>query len=187
MLPVEMESKLGMIHFGRFPAIGCVTCSALRSELALMRVILGMAGTAVLRCAFEDTIDMTFLTGHCGMLAVKMEGKQGMIHLCVFPAFGSMAGCTIGSKLTVVMVILFMTGETRLGSGLQISKFAGVDMALGTSQRRVFADKIEWHFIMIKDRAMRINTVVTGHTVRAEGQEVFGGESHVHLQMAITA
>jgi len=98
-----------------------------------------------------------------------------------------MAGCTIGSKLTVVMVIFFMTGETRLGSGLQISKFARVDMALGTSQRRVFTNKIEWHFIMIKDRAMRINAIVTGHTVRAEGQEMFGGKSHIHLQMAITA
>ena len=121
MFSIEMESKLGMIHFGRFPTIGCVTCSA------------------------------------------------------------------FGSKLTVVMVILFMTGETRLGSGLQISKFARVDMALGTSQRRVFANKIEWHFIMIKDRAMRINAIVTGHTVRAEGQEMFGGEGHVHLQMAIAA
>ena len=75
MFSIEMESKLRVIHLGRFPAIGSVTGSALCSELTLMRVILGMAGTAVLRSAFEDTIDMAFLTSHCGMLAVKMEGK----------------------------------------------------------------------------------------------------------------
>ena len=178
MFPVEMESKLGMIHFGRFPAIGCVTCAALRSELALMRVILGMAGTAVLRSAFEDTVQMTGLALDFGMAAFQFECEQIMVKIRLIP---------ISWGLTVVMVIFFMTGETRLGSGLQVSKFARVDMALGTSQRRVFANKVEWHFIMVKDRAMRINTVVTSHTVRAEGQEMFGGEGHVHLQMAIAA
>ena len=106
MFPIEMEGKLRVIHLRRFPAIGSVTGSALCSKLALMCIILGVAGGAVLRSAFEDTIDMTFLTGHCGVLAVKMEGKFGMIYGRQFPAFGSMARGTIGSKLTVVMVIL---------------------------------------------------------------------------------
>ena len=108
MFPVEMESKLGMIHFGRFPTIGCVTGSALCSELALMSVILCMAGTAVLRCAFEDTIDVTILAGHCRMFSIKMKCEFGMVHLCILPAFGRVTRGAVGSELTVVMVIFLM-------------------------------------------------------------------------------
>ena len=114
MFPIQMECKLGVIHLGGFPAVRCMTGSALGTKLALMRVILGVAGTAVLRRAFEDSVDMAFLASHCGVFAVKMECEQGMIHLRIFPAFGRMTRCAVGSKLTVVMVIFLMAGETRL-------------------------------------------------------------------------
>ena len=71
-----------------------------------MRIILGMAGGTVLRRAFEDAVDMTALAFHIRMHSIEMECKFGMIHLRVRPAFRSMTSGAIGSKLTVVMVIL---------------------------------------------------------------------------------
>ena len=71
-----------------------------------MRIILGMAGAAVLRRAFENAVNMTALAIHCSVFSIEMECKFGMIHLRVLPAFGSMTSGAISSKLTVVMVIL---------------------------------------------------------------------------------
>ena len=114
MFAIQMERKLRVVNFGGFPAVGCVAGFALRAKSAAMRVIFEMAGGAVLRRAFEDAVDMAFLASHYGMFAVKMEGEQGMIHLCILPTFGRVTGRAVGSKLTVVMVIFLMAGETRL-------------------------------------------------------------------------
>ena len=79
-----------------------------------------------------------------------MEGEQGMIHLGIFPAFGRMTRGAIGSKLTVVMVIFLMAGDTFLGGCFQIMQVARSNMAFGTGYRRVFSDQIERHQIMVK-------------------------------------
>ncbi len=97
---------------------------------------------------------MTAFASYSGMFPIEMEGEQGMIHLCIFPAFGRVTRCAVGSKLTVVMVVLRMAGETRLGSYLQINDRTCVDMAFGTCKRRVFPDQIEWNFIMVKTEAV---------------------------------
>ena len=73
-----------------------------------MRVILGMTGGTVLRRAFEDSIDMTILAGHCRMFSIKMECEFGMVHLCILPALGRVTRGAVGSELTVVMVIFLM-------------------------------------------------------------------------------
>ena len=49
---------------------------------------------------------MTTLTSDSGMHTVKMEGELRMIHFCKTPAFGRVTSGAIGSKLTVVMVVL---------------------------------------------------------------------------------
>ena len=187
VLTIEVEGKFGVIHLRRLPACGGVTTSALSAKLAFMRVVLGVAGGAILRCAFEDAVLMTVFASHGGMFSIKMEGKFGVIHLRILPAFGSMAGRTIGSKLTVMMVVRRVTGDARLGSVLQISKLAGTYMALGAYQRCMFADQVERHLVMVKVRAMRLHPVVTGHTIRAECEEVFCREYLIILQMTITA
>ena len=119
-----------------------------------MRIILRVTGTAVLRRAFEDTIDVTILAGHCRMFSIEMECEFGMVHLCILPAFGRVTRGAVASKLTVVMVILLMAGETCLGSVLQIRELTGADMALGTNQRRMFSDQIKRHLVMVKVRSV---------------------------------
>ncbi len=71
-----------------------------------MRIILGMAGAAILRRTFENAVNMTALAIHGNVFPIEMECEFGMIHFGVLPTFGSMTSGAIGSKLTVVMVIL---------------------------------------------------------------------------------
>ncbi len=80
-----------------------------------MRICITVTGCAVHGRAFEDTIDMAVLASHARMLTVKVEGKQGVVNRCKFPAFGRVTGRAVVSELTVVMVILYMTGDTFLG------------------------------------------------------------------------
>ena len=80
-----------------------------------MRICITVTGCAVHGRAFEDTVDMAALASHGRMLAIKMEGKQGVVNRCKFPTFGRVTGRAVVSELTVVMVILYMTGDTFLG------------------------------------------------------------------------
>ena len=79
-----------------------------------MRICIAVTGGAVHGRAFEDAIDMAVLASHARMLTVKVEGEQGVVNRCEFPAFGRVTGRAIVSELTVVMVILYMTGDTFL-------------------------------------------------------------------------
>ena len=80
-----------------------------------MRICITVTGRTVHGRAFEDTIDMAALTSHGRMLTVKVKGKQGVVNRCKFPAFGRMTGRAVVSELTVVMVILYVAGDTLLG------------------------------------------------------------------------
>ena len=73
-----------------------------------------MTGGTILRRAFEDAVDLATLTSHGRMLTIKVEGKQGVVNRCKFPAFGRVTGRAIVSELTVVMVILYVAGDTLL-------------------------------------------------------------------------
>ena len=133
MFPIQMECKFGVIHLRGFPALGSMTSCALRTQLTLVGIIFGMAGSAILRCAFENAVLMAIFARHSSVLPIQVECELGMIHFCILPAFGSMAGRAIGSKLTVMMVVRRVTGDTRLRSRLQIRELARIYVALGTS------------------------------------------------------
>ena len=133
MFPIQMECKFGVIHLRGFPALGSMTSSTLRTQLTLMGIIFGVAGSAILRCAFENAVLMAIFAGHGSMLPIQMECEFRMIHFCILPAFGSMAGRAIGSKLTVMMVDCRVTGDTSLRSRLQICELARIYVAFGTS------------------------------------------------------
>jgi hypothetical protein len=181
MFAVKMECELGVIYFGRFPAIRNMAGFALRSELPGVRIILEMAGGAVLRRAFEDTVDMTFLACHSCMLAIEMECEFGMIHLGRFPSFRSMTGGTICSKLPVMEIILLMTGITLLGCGLHVSDGAVIKVTVGAGCQSVFTDQFEWESVMVEVRTVRVNSIVTSHAVRPECQEVLRCKCLVNL------
>ena len=154
MFAVQMERKFRMIYRCGFPTAGCMTSSAQGTKSAFMRVIFGMAGGTILWRAFEDAIDMATLTSDSRMFPVKFERELGMVHFGEVPAFGRVTCCAVSSKLTVVMVIFLVTGDTRLGSGFHVSEAARVDMAGRTFHRCVFADQVERHFVMVEGLSM---------------------------------
>ena len=68
--PVQFEGELGVIDRGRLPTVGRVTSRALRSQLTGVGIIVCMAGSAVLRRAFELTIDMAVRASHSIMQSI---------------------------------------------------------------------------------------------------------------------
>jgi len=77
-----------VIERGLIPRAGIMAGGALRTISPLMRIILGVAGGAVLRSAFEDTVDMAARAIHIRMLTIEMECELRVIYIGGFPAFG---------------------------------------------------------------------------------------------------
>jgi hypothetical protein len=187
MLAGQLEDGIVVIKVAWLPAVRRMAGIALIAKRAAMRIGLAVAGGAVHGRAFEDAIHMTTLTSHRRMFAIEMEGEQGVIYCRKLPAFGRVTGGAVGSKLTVVMVIFLMAGETILGGRFQIMQVARSDMTLGTGYRRMFTNQIERHLVMVKAFAVRIHSIMTGHAICAEGDEMFGGKCLINLQVTIAA
>ena len=110
-----------------------------------MRIILGVTGTAVLRRAFEDAIDMATFAGNSRVLAIKLEGEFRMIDIGGFPAGWGMTRRAVGSKLTLVRIILGMTGSTIHWRAFEDT----VDMTACTGNCGMFSIKLECEFRMV--------------------------------------
>lgn len=118
MLAVQMEDRVVVVEGGRSPAVWRVAGLALIAQRTGMRIVIGMAGGAVLRRAFEFSANVTVLTGNCVVFTNKREGELGMIHLSQLPSVRGVAQGAVRSKLTVVVIVFLMTGEARLRSRL---------------------------------------------------------------------
>lgn len=86
-----------------------------------MRIIVSMAGRAILRRALEDIIYMAGLTGYGVMLAIQMEGKFRVIDRGGFPAVGCVTSCALRSQLTGVGIIVYMAGSAVLRRTLELT------------------------------------------------------------------
>ena len=124
MFAVQVEGELRVVHFRQVPAIRHVACAAVRSELSVVVIVFGMAGSTILRGTFEDAVDMTACARHAGVFAVQMEGKFRVIYICRFPGIGSVAGPAAGSILASMKIILLMTGVAILRGRLQVREVA---------------------------------------------------------------
>lgn len=152
MFPRQLEGRIVVIERGGLPAAGRMADRALIAKRAIMRVIIRMTGGAIHRCAFEYTVNTTVLTGNRGMFSIQFECELGMIYLGQFPAIGGVTCGTIGSKLTVVMVILQVARDTRLRGCFQVGDRAGIDVALGAGHRSMLAAQFERYRVMVKVR-----------------------------------
>ena len=137
-----------------------------------MRIIISVAGRAVHGSAFVNSVDVAVLTGDRGVSTIEFERKLGVVNARRLPRVGCMAGRAVGAKLTVMEVILLVAGVTFLRRGAQVGEAAVIDVTCRTLRLSMLADQVEWNFIMVKSRAMRINAIMTGHTVRPEGQNM---------------
>ena len=85
---LQCEAGGVVIERDLIPRAGIMTGGALSTICTLMSVILGMAGGAVLRRAFEDAVDMTARAIHIRMLTIEMECKLRVVYIGGLPAFG---------------------------------------------------------------------------------------------------
>lgn len=83
-----------------------------------------------------------------------------------------------------MLIVLLMTSETILRGGLHVRNRAVVEVTLGAGRSRVFANQSKRDFIMVELRAVRIDSVVTSHTVHPKREGVSLSESFIDLQMA---
>ena len=118
MLSSQFKDGIVMIKTTGFPAIGCMTGFTLRTQAAGMRICVAVTRGAIHWRTFEDATLMTGITGYSSMLTIQVEGEQGMIHCRILPSFRRMAGGTVRPKLTIVVVICGMAGDTFLRSYL---------------------------------------------------------------------
>lgn len=124
MQAFKTEGKLGMVHTGVFPAVRSMAAGAIGSKLAIVMIVLGMAGETFLRGGFQimqvARSDMAGGTSHRRMFTKQFERHLIMVKtgaVRVHPIMASNAvrtksnevvgreGC-IQSKMTITTSIL---------------------------------------------------------------------------------
>ena len=124
--------------------------TALVTQRTLVRIILGMTGSAVHRRTFEDAIDMTACAGSRGMFPVEVERELRVIHCGGLPTIGRVTGCAVGPELTVMGIIHSMAGETILRGSFQIGESMCIDVTGRAFLSSMLSNQVKWHFVMIK-------------------------------------
>lgn len=89
------------------PTLGGMAGFALRAKLTCVRIVLCMAGNTICRCVLEIRIFMAAFACNNGVFPFEFECELRMIH-CPVPAIRCVTGSAVGSKLTVMLVILRM-------------------------------------------------------------------------------
>ena len=101
-----------MVEVHVLPPAGIVARGAIRPKLAAMRILRGVAGVTILRCAFEHVIHVTGGTRHIQMPAGERKTGPAVIEAYILPGAGVMAGATICAKLSAVHILGCMTCKT---------------------------------------------------------------------------
>lgn len=122
----QRETRPGsMVERCRQPGGGGMALGAVLPELAVMRIVLGMAGVASCVQGGEDVVGMALRA-----LQSCVRPGQGELRFCMVeggrqPGSGSMAGVAEGAKLTVMGIVLGMAGVAgRIQCGKDV-----IDMA----------------------------------------------------------
>jgi len=142
----QRESRDGMIEGSRFPTAGRMAGGTVRTEPAIVIVILPVAGIAVGASTLKDIVDMTVLTGDGVVFAGQFESEQIVIDSGWQPASGSVTGCAVCSELAVVFIIILMAGIAIAGCALEDI----IDMALIAGEIGVLTIQFEDRQIMVE-------------------------------------
>ena len=107
-----------MIESHIVPVARVMTAGAILAKLAIMRVVLLVAGKTI----FGRTtiaIRMALFTLNIYVLAGQLKIGEGVIKDPIVPIRRIMAGGTIHSKATFVRVIFLVTGKTLCGGSFE--------------------------------------------------------------------
>lgn len=170
----QRKSRSVVIEIHIAPARRLVAGVTYSPKLTIMVVILGVAGKAVLRRPFEHPIDMTRRTSDGRMRTHQREGRDTMVKVHVAPTRRLMAGFAGCPILTVVAVILGMTGEAVLRRAPEDS----IGMAGFTGLRSVRTDQRKTGAVMVED-----NIAPAGG--RMAGSAFFSERSVMHIVFGV--
>lgn len=108
----QLKAGAVVIEIGVLPVGGSMTCRAVGAILALMFVILLMAGIAVPRSSQKDPVDVAGLARDFLVLSLQLEDRQVVIESGGCPAGFGMAIGTVQTQSSLVRFLFLVTGET---------------------------------------------------------------------------
>ena len=126
-------------------------------------MIILMTGSTTGRQAAKRSVLMTARTIQPGMFSGQREAGNGMVEVRIAPTAGCMTGTTIRAKLTVVCILVGVTGITVRGRTLVAVRMAGSASYSGVST-------LEWETckVVVEVHIRPLGWLVTGATVRTE-------------------
>jgi hypothetical protein len=103
------ESKPAVIKSGIAPICRRMADAAFSAKVAVVFVVLLMAGITVGGRALENTVDMASLTSNFGMASFKVKGEQAVIYSCIVPIVRVVAGSAVCPKSSIMLIVISMT------------------------------------------------------------------------------
>jgi hypothetical protein len=131
-----------MIEIGIMPIGRIVAGSTVRAILAIMFIILLMAGVAVHGRAFVLPVHGR-ISSHLGVLAFQFERCQIVIELGRSPAVRFVTLTAIQPEATLMRLIVMVTGVAILQRDRKVAQATRVDMTLHTGKINMFARQLE--------------------------------------------
>lgn len=119
VLARQREDRIDMVERAGFPHAGVVARGALVAKRSAVRVILGVAGGTVRRCAFERFVCVTLTAGHSGMLPRQQEVGAVVVKCGGNPAVRGVTTRTVCAEFARVWFTLCMAGCTVRGRALE--------------------------------------------------------------------
>lgn len=157
------------IKGGWFPRICCMAIGTFSAELPSMLLWFGMTGNTFSRCIFESIIDMAGFALHLSMRARQRKCGEIVVEIRILPICGVMTGSAVAAIISVVDILLPVTGITILRRGLQVCECTRIEMAPGAGNLfSMPADKLKLKNIMVKVIAEAVYTVMAFDTAIAE-------------------
>jgi hypothetical protein len=117
VLARKREGGLAVVERDLLPVHWRVTSCAVLSELALVRIVLLMAGKAVGRRACENATCMALGTLYLLMLPDQWEGALAVVERDLLPVRRRVASGAVPSELALVRVVLLMACRALLRRG----------------------------------------------------------------------
>lgn len=185
MFPHQREHRLRMIECDILPGRWLVTRAAVLSQCALMQIILFMARETIRRRAFENSIDMAFLTSDIRVGACQFKGGKIMVEVSRFPALRRMAGGAIRSQCPVMWIILYMTGNTILFHCPKVGQTVRIAMTILALNPDMFADQLELEIIVCKVLSQTVSAIMAIKARVAISQFMLDHEPLIDLTMTI--
>ena len=162
----QWKIALIMIERNSIPILWRMTGCAVRTEAAVVFIVLTVTGIAISGRALEIVVLMAFRAVHASMFPFELEGGQVMIECSFFPAIGRVAGFTGRAKAQLVRVIRAVAGETFLRRGFEIGQAARIYVAQGALYILMSTGQPKLGDIVIKTSSKYIHTIMASQTVR---------------------